>query len=86
MNKQYWIIDTDGRGESLNTCEAVGPYPTKKAAEKAVLADTQNFWDDACTCLKEGCDKDNWCKPLLIVEVIRSVVPHITATIKLIDA
>ena len=86
MKKQFWIIDTGGNGESMNTREASGPYSTKKAAEKAVLADTQNFWDDACTCLKEGCDKDNWCKPLLIVEVVRSVVPKITSTIKLIDA
>lgn len=86
MNKQYWIIDTDSFGQSMNTREASGPYPTKKAAEKAVLKDTQDFWDDACTCLKEGCDKDNWCKPLLIVEVVRAVVPKITATIKLIDA
>lgn len=86
MNKEYWIIDTDTCGSTIGTHEASGPYSTKKAAEKAVLADTQNFWDDACTCLKEGCDKDNWCKPLLIVEVVRAVVPKITAKIELVDA
>jgi len=86
MKKEYWIIDTGGNGESMNTREASGPYPTKQAAEKAVLTDTRNFWDDACTCLKEDCDKDNWCKPLLIVEVVRSVVPKITAKIQLVDA
>jgi hypothetical protein len=86
MNKQYWIIDTGGNGESMNTREASGPYPTKKAAEKAVLKDYENFWDDACTCLKEGCDKDGWCEPLLIVEVVRTVVPKITAKIQLVDA
>ena len=86
MKKQFWIIDTGGTGESMNTREASGPYSTKKAAEKAVLKDHENFWDDACTCLKEGCDKDNWCKPLLIVEVVRSVVPKITAKIQLVDS
>ena len=86
MKKEYWIIDTGGNGESMNTREASGPYSTKKSAEKAVLKDNQDFWDDACTCLKEGCDKDNWCAPLLIVEVVRSVVPKITAKIELIDA
>lgn len=85
MNKQYWIIDTDGRGESLNTCEAIGPYPTKKAAEKAALSDIRNVWEDSCTCLKTDHDT-NWCTPLLIVEVVRSVVPKITAKIELVDA
>jgi len=86
MNKQYWIIDTDTCGRTLGTHEAVGPYPTKQAAEKAALNDIRDFWDEACACLKKDCDKDNWCKPLLIVEVIRTVVPKITATIKLVDA
>jgi hypothetical protein len=81
MKKEYWIIDTGGNGESMNTREASGPYPTKKAAEKALLKD-----QDACACLKQGCEKDDWCKPLLIVEVVRSVVPKITAKIELIDA
>jgi hypothetical protein len=85
MNKQYWIIDTDGRGESLNTCEAIGPYPTKKAAEKAVLNDIRNDWEDACSCLKRESDT-GWCKPLHIVEVVRSVIPKITAKIELVDA
>ena len=86
MKKEYWIIDTDTCGSTLGTHEAAGPYPTRKAAEKAVLKVHENFWDDACTCLKEGCDKDNWCKPLLIVEVVRAVVPKITAKIELVDA
>ena len=85
MNKQYWIIDTDGRGESLNTCEALGPYPTKKEAEKAALNDIRDNWANACNCLKRDSDTD-WCKPLLIVEVVRTVLPKITSTIKLIDA
>lgn len=85
MKKQYWIIDTDGRGESLNTCEAIGPYPTKKAAEKAALNDIRNVWEDSCTCLKTDHDT-NWCAPLLIVEVVRSVVPKITAKFELVDA
>ena len=85
MNKQYWIIDTDVKGESLNTCEALGPYPTKKAAEKAVLTDIRNNWDDACACLKSD-SEHGWCKPIHIVEVVRTVIPNITAKIELIDA
>lgn len=85
MNTQYWIIDTGEIGKSTNTREAIGPYPTKKAAEKAALTDIRNVWDDSCTCLKQDSASD-WCAPLLIVEVIRSVVPKITAKIQLIDA
>ena len=85
MNKQYWIIDIGEIGKSTNTREAIGPYPTKKAAEKAALTDIRNVWEDSCTCLKQDSASD-WCAPLLIVEVIRSVVPKITAKIQLIDA
>ena len=85
MNKQYWIIDTGGNGESTNTREAIGPYPTKKAAEHAALKDIRDVWNDSCTCLQTEHSTD-WCKPLLIVEVVRSVVPKITAKIELIDA
>lgn len=86
MKKEYWIIDTDTCGSTLGTHEAAGPYPTRKAAEKAALNDIRNFWEEACACLKEGCDKDNWCKPLLIVEVVRAVAPKIVAKIELVDA
>ena len=85
MNKQYWIIDTDTCGATLGTHEASGPYPTRKAAEKAALNDIRNVWEDSCTCLKTDHDT-NWCAPLLIVDVIRTVLPKITAKIELVDA
>ena len=85
MNKEYWIIDTGEIAKSTNTREAIGPYPTKRAAEKAALNDIRNVWEDSCTCLKQDSASD-WCAPLLIVEVVRSVVPKITAKIELVDA
>lgn len=85
MKKEYWIIDTDPIEKSSKTCHADGPYPTKKAAEHAALNDIRDVWNDSCTCLKTEHSTD-WCAPLLIVEVVRSVVPKITAKIELIDA
>jgi len=85
MKKEYWIIDTDAIEQHTNTCHATGPYSTKKAAELAALKDIRDVWNDSCTCLKTEHETD-WCAPLLIVEVVRSVVPKITAKIELIDA
>ena len=85
MKKEYWIIDTGGKGESINSKEAIGPYPTKKAAEKAALTDIRNVWEESCACLKQDSASD-WCAPLFIVEVVRAVVPKITAKIELVDA
>lgn len=85
MKKEYWIIDTCLHGSNTDTREAIGPYPTKKTAEQAALNDIRDVWNDSCTCLKTDIEND-WCKPLLIVEVVRSVVPKITAKIELIDA
>ena len=85
MKKEYWIIDTGTKALTENTREAVGPYPTKKAAEQAALTDIRDVWKDSCTCLKREHDTD-FCKPLHIVEVVRSVIPKITAKIELIDA
>ena len=85
MKKEYWIIDTDYIEKSSTTRHATGPYPTKKAAEAFALKDIRDVWNDSCTCLQTEHDTD-WCAPLLIVEVVRSVVPKITAKIELIDA
>jgi hypothetical protein len=84
MKKEYWIIDTDTIEQVTNTRYATGPYPTKKAAETFALNDIRDVWNDSCTCLKTD-DDTNWCSPLLIVEVVRSVVPKITTKIELID-
>jgi hypothetical protein len=85
MKKEYWIIDTDYIEQSSKTRHADGPYPTKRAAEHAALNDIRDVWNDSCTCLKTEHSTD-WCAPLLIVEVVRSVVPKITAKIELADA
>jgi hypothetical protein len=85
MKKQYWIIDTDTNCYTQRYRQAVGPYPTKKAAEAAALNDIRDVWNESCTCLKTD-HETNWCAPLLIVEVVRSVIPKITAKIELVDA
>jgi len=85
MKKEYWIIDTDPSHGTTNTREAIGPYPSKKAAETAALNDIRDVWHESCTCLKTDTQTD-WCAPLLIVEVLRSVLPKITAKIELVDA
>jgi len=85
MKKEYWIIDTDPIEQVTNTCHATGPYPTRKAAETFALNDIRDVWNDSCTCLKTDHETD-WCAPILIVEVIRKVIPKITAKIELIDA
>ena len=79
---QYWIIDTDTTGTSLGTFEARGPYNTQRATEAEIIRDTKELWEDSCACLQT--DKSaNWCKPLHIVKVIRTVQPKIEANVKL---
>lgn len=85
MKKEYWIIDTDPLCNTIKYRAAFGPYPTRKTAETFALNDIRDVWNDSCTCLKSDDDTD-WCAPLLIVEVVRSVVPKITAKIELIDS
>ena len=81
---QFWVIDTDTPGMSQGQFSAFGPYPTQAAAEAAIVADIRNLWEDSCTCLTS--DKTSkWCKPLHIVEVLRTVEPEITPTIRLVD-
>lgn len=86
MSRQFWIIDTDTPGESRGQFSASGPYPTQKAAEAYIISDTQNLWDDSCPCLRSHNDGNPWRAKLHIVEVVRTVVPEIKATMKLIDA
>lgn len=81
---QFWVIDTDTPGMSQGQFSASGPYPTQKAAEAAIIADTRNLWEDSCPCLQTD-KRDNWCKPLHIVQVIRTVQPEITAKVALVD-
>ena len=84
MKKQYWIIDTDPLVISQKEFSATGPFQTIKAAESHILADTKNCWEDSCACLQQ--DKSiPWCKPLHIVQVIRTVQPEITANVKLVE-
>lgn len=82
MNKQFWIIDTDTPGMSMGQFSASGPYPTKKAAEAALLKEHRELWETSCNCLQSD-HTQKWCKPQHIVEVIATVVPKVTAKITL---
>jgi hypothetical protein len=79
---QYWIIDTDTTGTSIGTFEARGPYNTQRAAEAEITRDTKELWEDSCDCLTSDKSRE-WCKPLHIVKVIRTVQPKIEANVKL---
>lgn len=81
---QFWVIDTDTPGMSMGQFSASGPYPTQAAAEDFILADTRNLWEDSCACLQSE-KKRPWCKPLHIVQVLRTVTPEITAKVVLVD-
>lgn len=63
---------------------ASGPYSTLAAAEAAILRDTRHLWEDSCDCIKSN--REPWCKPLHIVQVIRTVIPEITPRIRLVNA
>lgn len=82
--KPFWVIDLDTPGMSQGQFSASGPYPTQSAAEAAIMDEIRNLWEDSCTCLTS--DKTSkWCKPLHIVQVIRTVQPEISALVKLVD-
>lgn len=84
QKKEYWVIDTEEEGVSRGTHTVYGPYPSQIAAEQKIKRDHKQLWEESCACLKKGSDTD-WCKPLIIVEVVRKVQLEITANIKLID-
>ena len=80
----FWVIDTGSQAESRGTHEARGPFSSQKSAEDWIIRDTRAIWEDSCTCLTS--DKSaKWCKPLHIVQVVRTVEPDITAKVTLID-
>ena len=82
--KQFWVIDTELHGESQGQCSASGPYRSKRAAEAFITADTRNLWEASCGCMQRD-DTTPWCKPLHIVEVVRTVQPRIKAIVTLED-
>ncbi len=82
--RQFWVIDTDTPGMSQGQFSASGPYPTQAAAEAFIVADIRHLWEDSCTCLTSDKTK-KWCKPLHIVQVLRTVEPEITPAIKLVE-
>ena len=79
---QFWIIDTDTPGMSRGQFSASGPYPSVSAAESYILNEAKTLWEDSCDCIKS--DKTvPWCKPKIIVQVCRTVIPKITANVVL---
>lgn len=83
---QFWVIDTDTPGMSQGQLSASGPYPTQVAAEAFIIKDTRNLWEDSCTCLTSDKTPRKWCKPLHVVQVIRTVQPEITAKVILVNS
>ena len=83
--KQFWIIDTETPGMSQGQFSASGPFSSRLSAEAHIIADTRNLWEDSGTSIQTETARP-WCKPLHIVEVVRTVVPAIRAQIKLEDA
>lgn len=82
---EFWVIDTDSPGMSLGQYSATGPYPNQAAAEAYIIADTHAVWRDSCACLQSDADLP-FCRPLHIVQVIRTVQPDIYPVIELLDA
>jgi hypothetical protein len=84
MKTQYWIIDTYNPGDPNDEFCASGPYPTIKAAEQHILSERKLLFESSCSYLQRD-SETHWCKPLHIVQVIRTVQPAIRASIKLED-
>lgn len=82
LEENYWVIDTDSAGELSGEFSSRGPYPTQEAAEIAIIECTKELWEDSCACLQSD-KRADWCNPLHIVKVIRTVQPKITANVKL---
>ena len=82
--KQFWVIDTETPGLSQGQFSATGPFPSRRSAESHIINDTRELWEDSGTSAQTETTRP-WCKPLHIVEVVRTVVPAIKAQIKLED-
>jgi hypothetical protein len=85
MKSQFWIIDTETPGMSQGEFSASGPYPSQRAAEDHIRRETKEMFEESCPRLQREREVD-WCKPLHIVKVVRTVQPAIRASIKLEDA
>lgn len=81
---QYWVIDTSAQGESRKDCTATGPFKTQRAAEKHIMDDHKALWESSCACLQSATNTP-WSGPLHIVKHVRTVLPEITAKVKLVD-
>lgn len=82
LEENYWVIDTDSAGALSGEFSSRGPYPSQEAAEIAIIECTKELWEDSCACLQSD-KRTDWCNPLHIVKVIRTVQPKITANVKL---
>jgi hypothetical protein len=82
LEENYWVIDTASAGALSGEFSSRGPYPTQEAAERAIIECTKELWEDSCVCLQRD-KRTDWCSPLHIVKVIRTVQPKVTANVKL---
>jgi hypothetical protein len=76
-----WIIDTNDGQRTV-----AGPFSSIAAAESHIVAETKEQWEGACACLQLPDKKHEWCGPLHIVRLVRTVQPRITAVVTLESA
>ena len=83
LKAEYWIIDTEELDGT--STRVTGPFKTQREAEKHLEESCAEDWRTACGCLRSEDETPDWCRPQLIVKVVRRVVPEFKAVATLKD-
>lgn len=85
MKNEYWIIETDTPGESLDSKSALGPYSSLAEAERWLREDAKETFLDADKSCRELSERVEWAAPVHIVQVVKTVkqCPEVSVRVRL---
>jgi len=80
QQRKFWVIDTGTSGEYLDSKAAVGPFSSRKAAEKWLRDDAKDTYLSADPDLRIDWSSD----PMIIVEEVCTVIQKPIVNVKVI--
>lgn len=80
QQRKFWVIDTGTNGEYLKSKTALGPFTSRKAAEKWLRDDAKDTYLSAGPDLRIDWSSD----PMIIVEEVCTVVQKPVVNVKVI--
>ena len=80
QQRKFWVIDTGTNGEYLKSKTALGPFTSRKAAEKWLRDDAKDTYISAGPDLRIDWSSD----PMIIVEEVCTVIQKPIVNVKVI--